>query len=107
MATSSTVFAFVTSEEMMQYYAEDNLQKTVLTYINGIGSGIVWSDAYLEFEGKKKLFCKPEKKIFHFGKWYFEIFAEEFLSFPDTYKDMPPAVPLLRGLIRSFPCDKK
>ena len=88
----------------MEYFTEDNLQPYVKTYINGIGSGIMWSNAMLEFDGRKKLFCKPDKKIFDFGKWYFEIFAEEFLKNPEKYQDMPPAVPLLRGIIISFPC---
>ena len=38
------------------------------------------------------------------GRWYFEIFADEFLSNPQKYEEMPPAVPLLKGIISSFPC---
>ena len=101
---SHSVFGFVNSKQVMEYFTEENLQPFVKTYINGIGSGIMWSNAMLEFEGRKKLFCKPDKEIFDFGSWYFEIFAEEFLKNPKKYQDMPPAVPLLRGIILSFPC---
>ena len=104
LSFSNSGFGFVSSKEVMEYFTEDNLQPYVKTYINGIGSGIMWSNAMLEFDGRKKLFCKPDKKIFDFGKWYFEIFAEEFLKNPKKYQDMPPAVPLLRGIIISFPC---
>ena len=101
---SHSVFGFVNSKQVMEYFTEENLQPFVKTYINGIGSGIMWSNAMLEFDGRKKLFCKPDKEIFDFGSWYFEIFAEEFLKNPKKYQDMPPAVPLLRGIILSFPC---
>ena len=104
---SNSVFGFVTSKQVMEYFAEENLKPYVKTYINGIGSGIMWSNAILEFDGRKKLFCKPDREIFDFGRWYFEIFAEEFFSNPETYEEMPPAVPLLRGMISSFPCESQ
>ena len=104
---SHSVFGFVNSKQVMEYFTEENLQQFVKTYINGIGSGIMWSNAILEFDGRKKLFCKPDREIFDFGRWYFEIFAEEFLSNPETYEEMPPAVPLLRGMISSSPCESQ
>ena len=104
LSFSNSVFGFVNSKQVMEYFSEENLRPYAKTYINGVGSGIMWSNAMLEFDGRQKLFCKPDKKIFDFGRWYFEIFADEFLSNPQKYEEMPPAVPLLKGIISSFPC---
>ena len=104
LSFSNSVFGFVNSKQVMEYFSKENLRPYAKTYINGVGSGIMWSNAMLEFDGRQKLFCKPDKKIFDFGRWYFEIFADEFLSNPQKYEEMPPAVPLLKGIISSFPC---
>ena len=104
LSFSNSVFGFVNSKQVMEYFSNENLRPYAKTYINGVGSGIMWSNAMLEFDGRQKLFCKPDKKIFDFGRWYFEIFADEFLSNPQKYEEMPPAVPLLKGIISSFPC---
>ena len=104
LSFSNSVFGFVNSKQVMEYFSKENLRPYAKTYINGVGSGIMWSNAMLEFDGRQKLFCKPDKEIFDFGRWYFEIFADEFLSNPQKYEEMPPAVPLLKGIISSFPC---
>ena len=74
-------------------------------YLQGVGAGLGWSNAYLVERGQAKLFCAPEKVPLQVEN-YFYIIEKKLESTAVSYRDVPVEIVLLDGLIESFPCNQ-
>ena len=66
---------------------------------------LVWNGQMLIIrEGNKPIFCKPDYIPIN-AEGFYQIFAKEYFNKPEIYKDMPLAVPLIYGMISTYPCE--
>lgn len=112
----ATTFAETTLKKYKESRNSQNeLEKLVIVnYIAGIGEGLVWANTELESRKDKPLFCQP-KKLALTDENYIQILNDEIKRFEEAKTDeserkkvfdsMPIGLFLLKGLIRTFPCN--
>ena len=104
LTTSSAFAGFVTAEQVIKEYDSENLKPYILMHVHGVGSGMEWTNAYYKREGNKPIFCKPNDIPIN-AEGFYKIFEKEYSRKPEIYKDMPLAVPLIYGMISTYPCE--
>ena len=102
-AFNSVCAAVKSSNVIKGYEAGGEAKEITITYINGVGEGIAWTNAILKNEGRQPLFCKPSNMAFD-GEGHYQLFRIEYFRNQKLYESVPPAYPLLMSLIRAYPC---
>ena len=83
-------------------YMSNKDSNGIVIYIKGIGDGYLFANAYLENKSMKKMYCQPRALSLN-GYNYKQIIDEE-LNLHKYPQDMPLALVLQEGLIRTFSC---
>ena len=96
-----------TTDDIFELYADKKTKFNILLFFNGLGSGLVWANGDLRFNGKSQLFCQPSDKGFK-GEDFFRIYRQEYFrnqEIYDTLEFQPPGYLLLEGLKIEYPCN--
>ncbi len=73
-------------------------------YLIAVGHGFLWANTELTIRKQPNLYCPPEYLSLEFAN-YLDILEKELKRNPQSYTpEMPVALPLLNGLIETFPC---
>lgn len=72
------------------------------TYVAGMGHGFMAMNAVLELDKQKPVYCEPRNLALQAAN-YLMILDEE-LAIASLSERAPISLPLLFGLIRTFPC---
>jgi hypothetical protein len=96
--------AGITIKDYQKFKEDKNFQ----LYLNGIKNGIVFTNVYLEFANKPRLYCPPPKLKLELQNAMTIIDKEiEALRKSDKLREEGWVEPLLlKGLIETFPCKK-
>ena len=89
-AFNSVCAAVKSSNVIKGYEAGGEAKEITITYINGIGSGIAWTNAILKNEGRQPLFCKPSNMAFD-REGHYQLFRIEYFRNQKLYESVPPA----------------
>jgi hypothetical protein len=91
------------SEILLKDYhnTKQSQQKMFRTYIDGVGMGFSWSNAYLKTTGKPALFCPPDGITLQPDN-YIDIIDSAASSSQDQH--WPIELVLLYELAKRFPC---
>ena len=95
---------FVTVEQMFKYYSNESTKNLVLSYIRGVGDGIVWR----EHMSSDNEICLSNDKSFNADEFYV-IYKSEYYrneKYYDSEEYQPAGLLILNGLIYTYPCNK-
>jgi hypothetical protein len=95
-------------DKYREYTTSKSPQKELLmdTYITGVGTGIFWSNAVLEAQGKQPLFCMPAKLALspELIKQLLSRQIETHDGGPPYTGDKDVEIIVLSSFIQTFPC---
>ena len=102
----SGAHAEITLKSYNEYKKSEATKDRINEYLIGVGKGIFWANAGLEFRANQKLFCMPPK-LAPDGGLILSLLEQEIRT-PgdgDTYKeDTPVELILVRAFETRFPC---
>ena len=92
------------AKEVLEDYNSGGQGKNVaLIFINGVGEGIMWTNAVMQAQAGFEFYCAPSG-LRQNAEGYFQIFKTQYYRNEKRYKDVPPGLALVEGLINTFPC---
>lgn len=76
-------------------------------YVLGIGEGFSWANVVNQDKNLATLYCQPKELALNVEN-YKRVIEDELEKYPEIYKDnIEVEIALLRGLMRTFPCDRQ
>lgn len=74
-------------------------------WVQGVTTGMSWMNSELEFNGKERIFCAPEKLAITTDQ-YIDI-LRQYLKTDKTVAKMPLGLAVLISLKETFPCSDR